>query len=179
MERPDIQERTVYMKGLPVEASLDQLEVFFNKLAPVEIIRMRNYGTSGDKTGDKTGFKGSVLVQFAAAEKAEEVSKMTELKYGEFELKEICMVKKWREFKESTSTKSSSRGGDDKDVSTTNTRTLYLHSTWPLVALLDWCRYNVRCREIRLFERITLMNHADFPLIGNYMATPVLSTNKF
>ncbi|CAH0404606.1 unnamed protein product [Chilo suppressalis] len=78
--RKELLARTVYAKGFPKHASLDDLIKFFKDHEEVENIIMRRYL---DRTTKKRLFKGSVFVTFKTKEQAEKFLKTEDLKHGE------------------------------------------------------------------------------------------------
>lgn len=82
--RKEIQARTAYAKGFPLDSQLDVLlDYFNNNFENVEHLIMRKYFCP--KTKNHL-FKGSVFVTFGARENSEEFVNKPELKYGEKEL---------------------------------------------------------------------------------------------
>ncbi|GAB1604810.1 lupus La protein-like [Argonauta hians] len=76
--REEMSNRTLYVKGFPVNLTLDDLMQFFEKYGELESLVMK-------KNGDKT-FKGSAYVVFMQKDKLENFLKTEDLKYGENEL---------------------------------------------------------------------------------------------
>lgn len=81
--RKEIATRTIYVKGFPKEASLDEILKYFRQFDDVENIIMRRYL---DRQSKKRVFKGSVFATFKTKEQAEKVVEMKDLKYNETEL---------------------------------------------------------------------------------------------
>ncbi|CRL00678.1 CLUMA_CG013938, isoform A [Clunio marinus] len=79
--RKEVQSRTAYAKGFPLDSTLSQLiDYFNNNFENVEQVIMRKYFCSKEK---KHFFKGSVFVTFSKREYAEEFVNKPELKYKE------------------------------------------------------------------------------------------------
>lgn len=82
--RKEIQARTAYAKGFPLDSKLEVLlEYFNNNFEKVEHVMMRKYFCP--KTKNHL-FKGSVFVTFTAREHSEEFVNKPEIKYNEKEL---------------------------------------------------------------------------------------------
>lgn len=82
--RKELQGRTAYAKGFPLDSTMNVLvEYFNNNFENVENVVMRKYFC---QTSKQHMFKGSVFVLFKTKEAAEEFVKRPELKYGEKEL---------------------------------------------------------------------------------------------
>ena len=62
-----LNERSIYASPFPFDATLEALTKFFSDLGDVYSVRLRRHLTSKD-------FKGSIFVEFASPELAEEVS---------------------------------------------------------------------------------------------------------
>ncbi|KAL7074326.1 hypothetical protein ACQ4LE_006210 [Meloidogyne hapla] len=80
----EIKRRTVYLKGFPLETTLDEISEFIGKFGVVENILMRK-----TKVGKETPrmFKGSVFVTFKDKDQAKRLADIKELKFkGEFPL---------------------------------------------------------------------------------------------
>jgi len=64
----DQAERTIYVKGFPKDATLDELLDYFDQFGEVGAVRMRrfNHGKKEEEEekSSSTNFKGSVLVEF-------------------------------------------------------------------------------------------------------------------
>ncbi|XP_077997232.1 lupus La protein homolog [Glandiceps talaboti] len=76
--RADIKSRSVYCKGFPNDASLDDIQEFLDKHGKVSTIQMR-------KTLDTKEFKGSVFTTFDSVEDAKKFVDAESIKYGETE----------------------------------------------------------------------------------------------
>lgn len=63
--RKEIGARTIYVKGFPKEASLDEILKYFRQFDDVENIIMRRYL---DRQSKKRVFKGSVFATFKTKE---------------------------------------------------------------------------------------------------------------
>jgi len=74
----DAMKCSVYAKGFPIDATLEDLEVFFNGVAKVLAIRFRRHMKS-------KAFKGSVFVELESEAEAERVSKL-DLEYKDVKL---------------------------------------------------------------------------------------------
>ncbi|XP_045458874.1 la protein homolog [Melitaea cinxia] len=81
--RKELAMRTIYVKGFPKEATLDEILKYFRQFDDVENIIMRKYL---DRQSKKRIFKGSVFATFKTKEQAEKVVEMKDLKYNETEL---------------------------------------------------------------------------------------------
>ncbi|CAH2105009.1 unnamed protein product [Euphydryas editha] len=81
--RKELTSRTIYIKGFPKEASLDDILKYFKQFDEVENVIMRRYQ---DRLSKKRLFKGSVFATFKTKEQAEKLVEMKDLKYNESEL---------------------------------------------------------------------------------------------
>ncbi|XP_067001190.1 la protein homolog [Anabrus simplex] len=86
--RKELMSRTVYVKGFPLDVTLDTLLEYFAQFGAIDNVNMRAYR---DKEKNTFLFKGSVFVMFNSKEKAEEFVKMESVKYQDTEL-----IKKWQ-----------------------------------------------------------------------------------
>lgn len=86
--RKELQERSIYCKGFPLDSVMDNLITFFNPYGPLENILMRKYKDQVTKTFK---FKGSVFATFANKEKAKEFLDIESVKFNETEL-----IRKWQ-----------------------------------------------------------------------------------
>ncbi|KAL4709992.1 hypothetical protein ACJJTC_015970 [Scirpophaga incertulas] len=78
--RKEYMSRSVYVKGFPLTATLDDLLKYFNDFEGVEHIFMRKYI---DKQSKTRKFKGSVFVQFKTREQAEKLINTPNLKHND------------------------------------------------------------------------------------------------
>ncbi|CAH0749240.1 unnamed protein product [Diatraea saccharalis] len=78
--RKELMARTIYAKGFPKDASLDDLLKYFKQYEEVENIIMRRYV---DKSTKKRMFKGSVFATFKTKEQAEKFLDTKDLKHGD------------------------------------------------------------------------------------------------
>lgn len=81
--RKELASRTIYAKGFPKDALLDDLLKFFQQFEEVENVIMRRYQ---DRQTKKKMFKGSVFAMFKTKEQAEKFLGLQNTKYGETEL---------------------------------------------------------------------------------------------
>lgn len=81
--RQEAKARTVYCKGFPVDATIDQLEEFFADKGKVVWIAMQRYKKEGE---EERLFKGSAFVEFASVDDAKAFLAMESLKYNKQEL---------------------------------------------------------------------------------------------
>ncbi|XP_047544634.1 la protein homolog [Vanessa atalanta] len=81
--RKELTGRTVYAKGFPLDASLDDILKYFKQFEEVENIIMRRYQ---DRQTKKRLFKGSVFATFKTKEQAEKFLDTKGLKYNETDL---------------------------------------------------------------------------------------------
>ncbi|XP_046961656.1 la protein homolog [Vanessa cardui] len=81
--RKELTGRTVYAKGFPKDASLDDILKYFKQFEEVENIIMRRYQ---DRQTKKRLFKGSVFATFKTKEQAEKFLDTKGLKYNETDL---------------------------------------------------------------------------------------------
>jgi lupus La protein len=89
--RKEIQQRTAYAKGFPLDSVIGTiLEFFNNNFENVENVVMRKYYCSKEKV---YLFKGSVYILFTNKESAEEFAARPEIKYGEKELLRYMQAK--------------------------------------------------------------------------------------
>ncbi|KAF7638700.1 hypothetical protein Mgra_00001782 [Meloidogyne graminicola] len=74
----EIKRRTVYLKGFPLETTLDEISEFVNKFGIVENVLMRK-----TKVGKETPrmFKGSVFATFKDKDDAKRLADITDLKF--------------------------------------------------------------------------------------------------
>jgi lupus La protein len=80
--------RSVYVKGIPADAHLEDLETFFGKFGKVNAVRMRRYKATKD-------FKGSVFVEFATEQEAKTfVEQQQNLKYKEADTEPLLVKTK-------------------------------------------------------------------------------------
>jgi len=75
--KEDINSRSVYVKGIPLETTLDELLEYFKKQGPVEHVQMRYF---------QKLFKGSLFVVFGSKEEQEAYLEKGEKKYGDIDL---------------------------------------------------------------------------------------------
>lgn len=68
--------RSVYAKGFPQEATLEELEEYFKQFGTPRAIRMRRFKSTKD-------FKGSVFVEFSTDDEASKFLEKKDLKYKE------------------------------------------------------------------------------------------------
>ncbi|XP_063617925.1 la protein homolog [Cydia splendana] len=87
--RKEVQGRTVYAKGFPKDALLDDVLKYFKQFEEVENVIMRRYQDNKTK---KRLFKGSVFATFKTKEQAQKFLEQSDVKYGESEL-----IRKWQE----------------------------------------------------------------------------------
>lgn len=78
-----LMERTLYIKGLPIEFDLDATLSFFNEFEDFENVQRRNWL---DKKSSEWRFKGSVYVTFKSREKAQQVLDNLPVKYKDEDL---------------------------------------------------------------------------------------------
>lgn len=81
--RQEAKARTVYCKGFPLDATIDQLEEFFADKGKVVWIAMQRYKKEGE---EERLFKGSAFVEFASVDDAKAFVAMESVKYNEQEL---------------------------------------------------------------------------------------------
>ncbi|XP_050685458.1 la protein homolog [Leptidea sinapis] len=82
--RKELSSRTIYAKGFPKDAVLDDILTFFKKFNDVENIIMRRYQ---DRQTKKKNFKGSVFVTFKTKEQAQKlIEEKDSLKYNDTQL---------------------------------------------------------------------------------------------
>lgn len=79
----ELQERSIYCKGFPLEYTMNDLIDFFYKFGPFENIVMRKYK---DKLSKTFKFKGSVFVTYTNKEKAKEFLDIDGVKCNDTEL---------------------------------------------------------------------------------------------
>jgi lupus La protein len=79
-ERLEEQGRCVYVKGFPLETTIDQLEEFFDQYGQVVLITMRKFASGSRK------FKGSVFVEFKEVSKAAEFVAAKDVKFNDSDL---------------------------------------------------------------------------------------------
>ncbi|KAK2190495.1 hypothetical protein NP493_78g03018, partial [Ridgeia piscesae] len=75
----DIRKRTYYVKGFPLDVSLDALMEFFEKFGKVDQIQMRK--------DMKRNFKGSIFIVFNSKEDGEKFLNTEPVEYSGTELK--------------------------------------------------------------------------------------------
>ncbi|XP_054743773.1 la protein homolog [Anastrepha obliqua] len=88
-QRKEIQSRTAYAKGFPLETTMSELIDFFAPYEKVLHITMRKYL---DKPSKSYKFKGSVFVTFDKKEQAQDFIEKDKVAYNEREL-----LRKWQE----------------------------------------------------------------------------------
>ncbi|XP_039762557.1 la protein homolog [Pararge aegeria] len=81
--RKELTSRTVYAKGFPKDAALDDILKYFKQFEEVENIIMRRYL---DKQTKKRLFKGSIFATFKTKEQAEKFLGTKDLKYNDADL---------------------------------------------------------------------------------------------
>ncbi|XP_050362195.1 la protein homolog [Nymphalis io] len=81
--RKELTSRTIYAKGFPKDASLDDILKYFKQFEEVENIIMRKYQ---DRQTKKRIFKGSVFATFKTKEQAEKFLDNKGLKYNDTDL---------------------------------------------------------------------------------------------
>ncbi|XP_036327864.1 la protein homolog [Rhagoletis pomonella] len=102
-QRKEIQSRTAYAKGFPLETTMSELIDFFSPYEKVLHITMRKYL---DKPTKAYKFKGSVFVTFAKKEQAQEFIEKEKVLYNERELLRNWQEKYLEDKKEETKSKS-------------------------------------------------------------------------
>lgn len=86
--RKDQFERTVYLKGFPLETTIEQLLDHFKSVDKVANVSMRKYHDKATKTYK---FKGSVFLTFATKDQATAFMGTEKAQFGDSEL-----IRKWR-----------------------------------------------------------------------------------
>ncbi|XP_037972604.2 la protein homolog [Plutella xylostella] len=81
--RKELMTRTVYVKGFPKDATLDEMLSYFKTHGDVENVVMRRYL---DRASKERKFKGSVFATFKVVEEAQKFLTLKDLKYKETEL---------------------------------------------------------------------------------------------
>uniref|UniRef100_A0A034VWU6 La protein-like protein n=1 Tax=Bactrocera dorsalis TaxID=27457 RepID=A0A034VWU6_BACDO len=102
-QRKEVQSRTAYAKGFPLETTMSELIDFFAPYEKVLHITMRKYLDKPTKTYK---FKGSVFVTFAKKEQAQEFIEKDKVLYKERELVRKWQDKYYEDKKEETKSKS-------------------------------------------------------------------------
>lgn len=79
--RKFIKSKTVYVKGFPLDSTLDNLQSFFVGFGKIEHLQMRRKGADEGRQ-----FKGSVFVEFTGQDAADAFLALKSVKFGEVEL---------------------------------------------------------------------------------------------
>lgn len=87
--RKELQSRTCYAKGFPLDSTISDLIDFFNGFEKVTNVVMRKYYQQKDKTYH---FKGSVFVTFATKAQCQEFVKKAKIEY-----KSVSLIRKMQE----------------------------------------------------------------------------------
>ncbi|XP_041057441.1 lupus La protein [Carcharodon carcharias] len=107
-----VKDRSVYVKGFPTSATLDEIKGWFDETGPVENIQMR-------RTLQRQ-FKGSVFVVFDSIDSATKFVETTGLKYKDNDMivlfKEAYFVKKAEERKQHKTAKNKKNEKEHKPV---------------------------------------------------------------
>ncbi|XP_004530279.1 la protein homolog [Ceratitis capitata] len=110
-QRKEVQSRTAYAKGFPLETTMSELIDYFAPYEKVVHITMRKYLDKPTKTYK---FKGSVFVTFDKKEQAQEFIEKDKVLYNERELIRKWQEKYFEDKKEESKSKEKSKKGKEK-----------------------------------------------------------------